>query len=245
MEEAMRRIACVGILVLGGCFGVHDGGQSGTEVPDHCEDAGRTAITDLATPAEGLDFTPQDVLDAHEGDWAGSFTPVYGDPTDAALSLDVDPTGFELVSQTVITRTVDTDDPAAMDPLPMECPSYYAAPLTGTLSTADGLLSEAFATELVARSADGAMFTATLDAAAGTTAPTVFDPAEWDHTALLIDGQRGSDGTITGNAMWQGWNDSDTASDPAPADTADSVTTGTVGVSGMTEGVGSYAVLRP
>lgn len=68
----------------------------------------------------------------------------------------------------------------------------------------------------------------------GSTAPTEFDPAEWEVTALVIDATF-DQGALVGSALWQGSNDTS----DAPADT------GTIDVSGMSESVGSFVLSSP
>lgn len=237
----MLRWIAVPLPLLGGCFGLFgDGGQSGTEVPDSCEEIARAPVTDLTTPADGLSFSAQDVLDAIDGDWSGSWAPTTGDPADAHASIAADAATVVRVDQALVSHAAADGQRAegALDAMPVECGPYYVVIAAVDLSTSDGALAETFAAEVTARDLAAGTFAAAIDRldVVGSTRPAAFDPADWQHVNLAIDGSF-ADGGLSGSATWQASND--------PVDVvADTGGTSTVDVSGMTEGVGYFALTR-
>lgn len=171
--------------------GSKDGGTSGA--PWGCEEVGRDPVPDPAVAPEGMDFPAAVVLDPAVGAFTGIATlrDAKGElpPVDAALTV-APPTGLVVVWQELAEHTGGTDTgPSPGAPSPSECPPYYQATATFTLSTTDGALAETFSSPLtISDPTQGASAGAELDIAAlaGSYAPADFDPADWDTASLSI-----------------------------------------------------------
>ena len=137
------------------------------------------------------------------------------------------------------------------------CAPAYDLYVHASLSSADGALSESFDTIVRVPTSNSASFSAqiALDDVGGSVEPVAIVPSEWDAVALSVDAsiQAPADASPdtaappedapasqwVGSAMFQASRDT---SDEDSFDTATG--TGTVGVSGMSEMVGSFALDR-
>jgi len=216
------------LLPLGGCFvDAGDGTQTGTEVPDHCVESGRTTVAH-DEQLDDLGFSPDDLLGVAAGSFSGTFSPYSG--SSSALTYDVarSSADIELVSFTMVMRTVDTSEPQSEGPPgPTDCPPHLEVPVSVGFVTADGAFDEAFTGALVATEATSATLSTSEPLAdVGGTARPSFQAQDWPNQTLQLDAQLATG--WTGSLTWMGSTD-----DPGGD-------TGTINPSGETAGAGSF-----
>jgi hypothetical protein len=211
------------LLALCSCAGAPVTDTTSNDELDRCEESDRSAVTDPSAISDGMTFAPQVALDALNGDWTGTWTPIGGSETDASLSLTSG--AVEFVEQTLVAGS---GQGGGGDP---QCSSYYAIAASVQLSTADHGLAETFDTEVQTRDATSAAFATSipLSDVGGSVRPS-FDPSKWDHTVLAVYATYANP-ALDGGGTWQGFDDA--SSDD-----------GTVAPSGQTEGAGSFSLHR-
>lgn len=214
-----------------------DTGLGGSGMPSYCAESERAPVDDATVPAGSLDFAAGDVVSAAVGGWPGTFTPTTGEAVAVTLSFAYEDGTIELVSREWVDGGGGDSGPGtggADEP----CHPFYAIALFGGLATSDGLLDEHFELSLEAQALDALSFLVTIPLAnvGGTTRPTSFDPGDWDAVNLALDG-RGTGVAWGGSVLWQGSSGSAAAEEEEGGG-------GTAELSGVTEGVGSYAAAR-
>jgi hypothetical protein len=235
--------------------GPGNGNDDGTEpgiganMPAYCEEFRREAVVDLAVAPDGFAFPAAEAVDAQAGTFAGDLV-VYaeeGDGPAIPASLTVTVTEVEAVySELVDPRGGDTG--LAMGAPEQEgtgdCMPYYALAVSAAIASEDGAVAESFATESRAWEPTAGMLYAGIALAdvLGTARPEL-DPDEWDAVALQIDANL-QDGGWAGSLTWMASNDTSDDTDSWTYDTATGVGSGTVGVSGMTEPLGTFNLAR-
>lgn len=194
--------------------------------PYACVESERIELTDLSVPADGLDFAPQAVVDAYGGAWTGTFSFTAGNEERAGFG--VRPEGlWQLVKR-------EASGSGLGDGAPVEdCGPMYSWGTESVLTDASGALDEVFGAGVIVRALDAVELfgVVPLGAVVGSTRPSGWDPADWDRTDLVVTGTASPAGWLV-SAMW-------VASQEADAKDEGTAETGTVDVSGMTEGVGS------
>lgn len=209
------------------------GGGGGADAPAYCAPVSSTPVA-TDTVADGMTFSVDDALAIEAGAFAGTLTPYTGDTSPLGLTLSLDEGGA------VEAETWELVDPSAGDTgyatgaaEPSGCPPTYRYTLIGELSSADGQYAGAFTSEVHVAdpSVDGLTGRIALESFDGTARPG-FDVGAWDRVELAVDGTPAWTGSLT----WFGLNES--------ARTSAGSDTGTVAVSGVTEGIGAFDLTR-
>lgn len=198
------------------------GGQTGTVQPVGCEESQREAVTDLATAAEGFDFSVQDLLDTVEGTWIGS-ADVDGDdaPDDVEVEVAWDQEDIDAILLEEAPFTGTGPQPGAS----FDCRPTYE--LTLQLSvTASPLFDVLGESPLQVRQATNVDVPIEIDAGDldGELEPPEWSSDQWDRTSLsAVFRGAGADDTSL-SLTWWAIND-EPAPGTAAAGTASTVTT--------------------
>lgn len=213
----------------------------GSNMPAYCAEDQREVVTDPSVAAAGFAFPASDAITAQAGPFAGDLTR-ESDTTSLALTIAVD--RVDAVSTVLV-------DPGGSDTGPqmgapeqdLQCQPYYDLAITGTLAAADGTIDESFhSASRVYDTASGAFSAAIALGDVHGTARPVLDPSAWDAVALQIDATL-DNGSWVGSITWMASNDTSNDTDSFVYDTATGTGTGTVDVSGMTEPIGTFALV--
>lgn len=217
----MNRAVWLTMMTAGCLFDPHgDGGQSGTETPDMCVEDSRDDVTDLGTPAGGLDFSAQDALDVMIGTWQGS-----GDLADTSTPVTATLARTSAPVQIVTTHLEEgtTQCEACEGGPAMVCGNFYEIPvrLDVTAGTALSVGGDALVQARAAGQFD-ARFELDASEVGGTVTPPAWEnPEFWDRTVLSTGFSAWGDGTNQLDATWWAIND-----DPVQdVDTADGTVT--------------------
>lgn len=205
---------------------------TGGDMPAYCADVSSTpvATTDIAP---GFTFSVSDALAVEVGDFVGTLTPYSGDPSPLSLSLALDSSVAPLaVTRELVDPAGDTGY-AMGAPSVSDCPAVYRYTLDGTLGSDDGRYGGpvTVAMEVADPATDGFAATMAWSDFTGTASPS-FDVASYDRVELGIAGTP----AWTGSLMWYGLNDAARTTGSGSSDS------GSVGVSGETEGIGSFSL---
>lgn len=219
---------------------------TGGDMPAYCTEDSRIAITDLTVPAEGFTFAPEVGMARESGLFDGDLTPWAGGPH-VALSLAVvyQDTGVDAVYRVLVDPNAGDTGTSMGAPSVSDCPPVYAYALDATLSAPGGEYGASYTAAIEVSDPETATMTGSVPLAdvTGTARPT-FDVDRWASVTLQVATTQSPTGW-TGTLMWFGSSEpaGPTAGQPAapPADSGSGGSdTGTVAVSGETEGVGDF-----
>lgn len=215
-------------------------GGTGGDMPAYCAEDHRTEVTDLTVPAEGFVFSPQAAIDTQIGTYAGPLTK-YDKSGTVGMSLDVTFTGKAVAAvYRVLVDPSGGEGSMAADSGPTDCPPVYEYGLNALLGTSDGSYTGALSALVLVAEPGTGNISASLPIASFTgSAQPAFDTTKWASVSLELDAAQVAGGW-SGSMMWLGSNAS--GGPEATADTA--AETGTVEPSGVTEGIGGFALTR-
>lgn len=216
------------------------GGGTGGDMPAYCAEDHRTEVTDLSVPAEGFAFSPQAAIDTQIGTFAGPLTR-YDKSGTVGMTLDVTFTGKAVAAvYRVLIDPSGGEGSEAADSGPTDCPPVYEYGLNALLGTSDGSYTGALSALVLVAAPGTGNISASLPIASFTgSAQPSFDTTKWASVTLEVDAAQVAGGWA-GSMMWLGSNESG-----GPAATADTGTdTGTAEPSGVTEGIGGFALTR-
>lgn len=238
VEDIMRQARFITALALVACGNEPEDTDNGDRidliVASFCEETSRETLTDLSATPEGFTSSPEAAIAALAGGFVGKLTTydaLGAEASQVDVSADFAVTSVQAVRSTRVTFDVDGAEVDTGE----ACAGVYELAGTAEVSTADGGLDESFPLAMRVDAGSYGVFSVDIDLAdvGGTARPTSFDPADWDATALHLEGS-GDTGAWVGSAWWMASNEYEEGGD-----------TGEIEPSGTSETVGTFALGRP
>lgn len=213
-----------------------DTGGGRADMPAYCEEESREVLDNPYSVPDGMWFAAGEAIEAQSGTFSGPLVPYEGGVgSNLTLVNSLAEGEVALVTRVLVDPSAGDTGHATGAPEPTECPPVYVYGLDVALSSDDGQWGGSFRAEMeVADPAVGELSTSqSIEALTGSAAPS-WDPADWDNNSLVLSASLVPDGW-QGSLSWSAGNET-MASGEAE--------TGEVDVSGMTEGVGSFELVK-